>query len=350
MSAGTPIFGATHKVGSRPLLAISASGQPFAHMLDLIQFLPAGAPCWTDAMISETRRHLAGCLIAITADLRRELGAEAGELDALVAWEGVQAHPQLIGVDLLGHMRVRAAVGLIGRQPGTSAEGATAPAGEDLAWLLEDGDSEIARQASELARAEQRWTMPGGEWAAMSPDLPAEYFADMAWTVAALVASASGATAAIADATQKIVARHDEGDTPVARAAMMARLMRGRPEEDHFLGQALAQRRMLLFAALAGERTGIAAEAILHALVHAASHRLAGLCHVLGGSASDYRHLLLQLRPVRAGLDDAMIVALASDYDDMTASQAEAAIAGLRGPADLRAKLALVDPKGCGCP
>ncbi|CAN5313056.1 hypothetical protein BH10PSE12_BH10PSE12_00500 [soil metagenome] len=348
-------------VASRPLASLDAIGEPFLHMLDLAQFLPVGAPLWTDAMISETRRHLAGCLIGIEADLRHELNLIAGHPGAAVpaatAWDEVQAHPQLIGIDLLPHMRIRAAVGLIGRQAGAAANGSTAPAGEDLAWLIADEDSEIAAQASALARAEQRWTAPGGERSPMLADLPAEYFADLAWTVAALAARASSRTGEmaasaamdhIADATHRIIARHDEGDTPVARAAMMARMMRGRPDEGHMLGQALGHRRILLFAALAGVRVGIAAEAILHALVHAAPDRLAGLCHALGGSDTDFRHLLIQLRPVRAGLNDAHIVALTADYDGMSEGDADAAIAGLRGPSDLRAKLALIDPVACG--
>jgi hypothetical protein len=337
---------------------MGALGLPMLHLLDLAQFIPTDVAVWTDALKSETRRHLAGCLHSLEIALRDELATTSVSpaltgLDDFSAWAGVQYHPQLIGTKLISHMRVRAAVGLLGRQSGVASDGLAAPIGEDLGWLHDDTDPAIVRLAGALSLAEQRWASPGGEEFSMRSDLPAEHFADLAWTVAALTGEAlarSGtvrwevAMGAVADATVDIVARHDEGETPIAQAAMMARMLRGRADASVFLGQALAHRQILLFAALAGERTEIAIEAILHALVHASPSQLAKLCHALGGSAADCRHLLIQLQPARAGLDDATIFALTSDYDSLALDDADLTIAMLRGPAPLRAKLALISP------
>lgn len=359
MSAMPLDHGATFPVGSRPLMAaIGSVGGPILHMLDLAQFLPVGGSLWTDALISETRRHLAGCVNAVEAGLHDALSrtALASALPAVKdgsAWMGLQANPQLVGVDLIAQMRIRAAIGLLTRQAGLGTDNPVARDGEDISWLHYDADPDVAAQASALSLAELRWATVQGEHAAMAADLPAEQFADVVWTVTALSAAAIGRTGltdqlalqtSIAAAAAHIIAGHDEGQTPIAQASRIARLLRGRPEEGELLGQALAHRRILLFAAFAGERAGISAHAVLDALVHAPAQRIAALCHVLGGSASDCRHLLLQIQPVRRDLDDSAIVALTAAFDGLTDADGEAGVASMRGPAELRAKLALIDP------
>lgn len=362
MSAQPPDHRATFPVGSHPLMAaIGTVGRPFLHMLDLAQFVPVSAIPWTDALISETRRHLAGCLGAVEAALQEALidtplAPAVATAKSESAWQGVQASPQLIGADLLAQMRVRAAIGLLGQQAGFGTDGPVQRDGEDISWLHYDGDPEVAAQAAALALAEMRWAAPDDSHAVI-PDLPAEAFADIVWTVAALIATEAGwmgladplaSQAVIAASAADIIARHNEGETPIARASRIARLMRGRPEEAMLLGQALAHRRMLLFAAFAGERAGITTEAVLDALIHAPLRTVTGLCHVLGGSASDCRHLLLQLQPIRRELTDVCIVALSDGFDDLSDADGHAAIAVLRGPAELKAKIALIDPASGG--
>jgi hypothetical protein len=67
--------------------------------------------------------------------------------------------------------------------------------------------------------------------------------------------------------------------------------------------------------------------------------QLANLCRALGGSAADYRILLLALRPVRPLLSDAAIVAEAERYQGVSEEQADSAIGALRTSSILRAKL-----------
>src|SRR3546814_8258873 len=69
------------------------------------------------------------------------------------------------------------------------------------------------------------------------------------------------------------------------------------------------------------------------------SDLVAALCRALGGSDSDYRQLLLALRPVRPSLSDATIVGEAMRYQELSVAQADAAVGALRAPAALRAKL-----------
>jgi hypothetical protein len=334
--------------------AFDIVGPAVAHALDLSHFLPPDSARWTDALVSETRRHLAGCLNGIAVDLRENLVAAGLPMPPDTdAWDGVQRYPQLVSAGLMAHLRLRAAVSLLGRQTGVAANGVVAPAGEDMSWLQEDRDPEVVRLATMLSRAERRWSLPGGEDQAMIADLPAEHYADLAWAVAALTGAAfrrSGSSnvdagmASVAQAAERMIARHDEGETPFAWASMIARRMRGRADAPEMLGKALAQRRLLLFAAFAAERVGGLCEAQMQMLVHAPARQLVALCRALGGSASDCRHLLIQLKPVRAGLDDAAILALASGYDSVTDAEADAVAANLRGPPDFRARLAIVDP------
>lgn len=347
-------------VGHRPVVTVAGAVMPpMLHLLDLARFLPVGGGQWTDAFVSETRRHLAGCLQSIETALVADLASR--DLPAVCsiphghAWAGVQMMPHLVATPLMAHMRARAAVALLLRDGGSTSEGAAAPAVEDAGWLVDDADADIATASAELARAEQRWAMVGSEDRPMSPDLPAEHHADLVWTVAALTGNALCSTGAasteavfrgVAQAAMRMIAGHDADDAPMARAVSLARCLTTRPDAGDLLGMALGQRRLLMFSALAGERLEVPAATLAETLVHAGPDRLAGICHALGGSDADYRYLLLQLRPVRADFTDAAIVDHAGRYSEVGPAAAEREVTELRGPEPLRAKLALIDPAG----
>lgn len=332
------------------------------HLIDLARFFPEEGAQWPDALASETRRHLAGCIYAVEMSLRTALEstAVAGALPGLppaVAWEAVCRQPHLLSSALLSHMRLRAAAGLLGRRSLRTGGDPAAGLADGSSQLLDDGDRSVAQTALALAQAEARWSADGGG-PSMQPDLPAEHYGELVWTVAALLCTAlsqsaaiaaADAIAAVADSAGVLLRRHDEEHSALALAALLARRLNGRAAQARLLGQALKERRYVLFSALAGVLTDTGAEAVLDTLVHGSARRLAALCHALDGAPSDYRHLLTDLGPVRGDLSDAALVALADAYDRLTGDEVAAEMEALRRPAPLRAKLALIaSPTGAG--
>ncbi|PZU60972.1 MAG: hypothetical protein DI547_00540 [Sphingobium sp.] len=355
MSARPPLDGATWTSGHGRFA--SAAGfvvAPVAHALDLSRFLPFDERGWTDALVSATRRHLAGCLNGVEASIVAELAADghlSAEGWAPRAWTGAQAHPQLIEARLIAHMRCRATVGLLARMQGVSAGGASpaAPTGEDFSWLHDDAGGELAMLAQRVALAEQRWGAVGAEDDAMAPDLPADMFSDIVWTVTALIGGKGEVDRhALVDVAQQTCARHEDAGTPIEATTRIAALLDTAGHAGEALGKALGQRRLLLFAALAGRMLGVDTQAMLHLFVHAPAAELAAICHALGGADTEFRHLLLQLKVARTELNDSAILALARDYDGLGGTVAEQVVAVLRGPAELRAKLALLDTARAG--
>lgn len=322
---------------------------PMSHAIDLAHLFPVEMQAH-EALMAETRRHLGGCLTAIETALR--LSAEGDLASALthhpdpLCWPMVRAHPELIGPELLAHMQMRAGMSLMLRQFGR-------PDGErpdvtEAAALLPDDDAELAALASDLTLAEARWSAIGGDDAAMQPDLPAEYFAELLWTAVACLTTALARStlvgedvliAALDRAGQRLLARYDESAGPLATADRLVLRLGARADEPELLGRALAQRRFPLFAALAARRVRLPTDLVTGLLLTGAMEQVAALCCSLGGAASDYRHLLLSLRSVRPALTDARIVAEADHYASLDEAEADRLIGLLRAPIALRVKL-----------
>ncbi|MEJ7925339.1 hypothetical protein WG908_01050 [Sphingobium sp. AN641] len=341
-----------------PVASIMAgvSTAPLRHALDLARFFPGHAPALSDIMLFETRRHLAGCLAATEIALRQALVAAPSVAPILTAlpdaivWPAIQAHPALLSSSLLSHMRLRAGVSLMLRQQGHAADE------EDLAAdsldLTTASDPAISECAVALTLAEGRWTTPGAEGAPMRPDLPAEQFVDLIWTAAAPFCAALARTgmvvqeralAAVETGARMLMSQQDESNGAIAIADRLVRLLGQRADAPALLAAALAQRQMLFFAALAARRVRLDTSGLLGILLDGPLVEVAAICHLLGGSASDYRLLLLTLQPARAGLSDAVILAEAERFDAMPGAQADAIVATLRAPKALRAGLALID-------
>jgi hypothetical protein len=332
------------------------------HLIDLARFFPMDGMRWSDMLVSMTRRHIAGCINALETALIVELDASlvaalsAAGGEGRVVWPVVQSHPHLIGPALLAHMRLRAGVGLLARGTGEGRGDAVAPEGEDNGWLVDDADQAVAGTAMALALAEGRWAAPDAEDAPMRPDLPAEHFSALVWMVAAALGMAivrtgalpeDQAMAAVDVAALRLLARHEEQGGALAVALRLARMIRDREDRPGQMGRALGQGRILLFAALAAGQAEISIEAVLDVLVQQPVPVLAAFCHILGGTAADFQHLLLRLAPVRA-LDDAALIAAGPLFTAMDAAQAQALVAPLRRPAELRAPLSLLGAAGRG--
>lgn len=328
------------------------SAIPVGHAIDLAFFFPDESHLRPDALVAETRRHLGGCITAIEIALRLSLehapdiAAALDRWPAPLAWSMVRAQPTLIGPDLLAHMRMRAGATVMLRQTGHAD---IEQLGEESDGLVPSADdSQWGEAVSALTLAEARWLTLNGEDAPMKPDLPAEYFAELMWTVAACLAvvvqrtlghGADASLSAFDRSGWALLRDHDEGACPMAQADRLVRAMGERADAPELLGVLLGQHRFLLFAAVAARRLRMDITQLVTILVMGPASRLSALCRALGGSAADYRHLLLTLRPVRPSLSDAAIVEESDRYKALSEEAADAAISALRTSPILRAKL-----------
>lgn len=324
---------------------------PIAHAIDLAQLFPAE---WRahDASIVETRRHLGGCLTAVEAALRLAVAPGSPVAAALAhhpdaqCWPMVRAHPGLVGPGLLAHMRMRGGITVMLRQFGRPD--GERPDAAEATELLPDGDQHLVEAMTKLTLAEARWAASGGDDEPLMPDLPVEYFTELLWTAVACLTtilvrstltSEDAAIAALDQAARTLLVRHDEASGPVAAADALILRLGAHAEDPALLGRALAQRRFILFAALAGRHARLATEQVIDILLSGSMEHVAALCRSLGGSGGDYRHLLLALRPVRPALTDGRVLAEADRYESLTEAQAQRLLGIMRAPAALRMQL-----------
>jgi hypothetical protein len=360
MSAPFPIGPAVTDGWPMTSIIAGASTAPMAHAIDLARLFGGQGDNWSDALVSETRRQLGGCVNAVETGLRLTLEQDArvsvalGALPPTLVWPIVLSNPGMISPLLLAHMRMRAGLALLLRQVGHADLGDDAGEAGAAIHFSSDPDAVVRHAAIELAMAEGRWAMAGAEDQPIRPDVPAEQFFELIWMTAAALGAAvmrSGlvpgpvAMAAVQDAARAALTRHDEGQGALAVADRLVWRLGARADAPDLLGQALVERRHLLFAALAARHLRVETGRLAQALVAGPIGHVAAICHALGGSAPDYRHLLLALRPVRPTLSDARILGLTADYGAMSDEQADGVIAELRAPEELRAKMALLTPK-----
>jgi len=353
MSAYSSLAGST-MVDSWPMADVMAgmSAVPVGHAIDLAFFFPVEARPRHDALIAETRRHLGGCLTAIETALRVSLDHTPAVAALLarspdpVCWPTVRAQPTLLSPAVLAHMQMRAGVSLMLRQFGQAdvervEENPPEP-------LLRADDPVFGDAVAALALAEGRWIATGGEDQPLRPDLPAEYFAELVWTASACLAAvaqrvAPDAADAMLVAFERsgwaLLADHDESVSPIVEVDRLVRRMGHHADAPALLGAALSERRFLLFAALVAHRLRMNVMQATDILLMGPVTQLAALCRSLGGSDTDYRYLLLALRPVRPSLSDAAIVVEAERYQALDEQEADATVSALRTPAPFRAKL-----------
>lgn len=323
---------------------------PIGHAIELAAYFPLGREDATDALVVETRRHLGGCLMGIETALRLAAGDEAGGLSGPVCWPMVNARPALISPPLLAHMRLRAGASLVLRDNG-GPDGEAEEAAESL-FACQDDDR--AEAAALLAMAEGRWAMASGEWQPMRADLPAEHYAELLWTAVACMAVATedaasaGALERFERAGHALLARHDEAANPLACADRLVRQMATEADRPDLPGEALAQRRFLLFVALTARRLNVESERLLALLLGGTLDDIADFCAAWGGSGKALRHLLLLLRPARPAFTDSRIVAVTERFAQVqpTFEADPIWLQRLRAPAMVRAKLALLDRAG----
>lgn len=353
MSAFSSLIGPT-QADCWPMAQVMAglSAVPVGHAIDLAFFFPDDGRERHDALVAETRRHLGGCLTAIEIGLRLAL-EETPEIAAALApwpqpvcWPTLCAQPTLLAPPLLAHMQMRGGISLMLRQFGGPDGGVGSES--EVEPLFAAGDPALGEALAALMLAEGRWLLTAAEDQPMQPDLPAGFFAELLWTAAACLAAiaqrsglidAEAVLPVVEAAAQRQLARHDEATGPIAAADRLVRQLNAHADAPELMAAALQHRHFLLFAALAGRRLRMESAQVADILVMGPVGQVAALCRALGGSDSDYRQLLLALRPVRPSLSDATIVGEAMRYQELSVAQADAAVGALRAPAALRAKL-----------
>ncbi|MBB5986079.1 hypothetical protein [Sphingobium lignivorans] len=352
--ANDPVEQRPYGVGERPAARLSRRLiEDVRHGTDLAWLAAAAPRRWTDALLAETRFHLAGMMNTIELAIGLHVGdphieALLSDLGTGYARRAIESDLDLLSPELLGHLRRRAAVALLLRND-------DAPGGPaSFAALASGAGNDIYIEAlTALGIAEKRWSAPMLLDAPMRPDLPAEHYHDLAWTVAALLIrgcerfpglEAPAAVKAIARATEQLIGRHDEGQGAFALARRCARSLPS--ETRHALASAaLVDARLLLFAALAESETGLPLDDVLDAMIDLRDEpRLALLRLMRVGDAVAFRaaELLAPLNGMAAG-GDAALVAFIEDYRRYTSDRAVSWLDRMSGPRALADKLALLD-------
>lgn len=323
------------------------------HRADLALFAGAAPSRWTDALLSETRFHLAATMNAVEMAIRleifdRDVEAKLSALGQPYCSRALERQVDLLSPDLLSHYRLRGALSVILRERRELASEGT----DDLiAWA---GDGPFARALAALILAEQRWCGPRLLDTPLRPDLPAEHFCELAWTAAALLIRGVSLAADTTDRTmmrtiihavERVIARHDEGNGPFALAQRCARAL-SVEERMRLAPAALIERRLLLFCALVEAETTLPIESVLGSLVDdgdEARHVILKLMRIDGAFAV---HIHEMLAPLMAGAadDDAALARFVEGYQGFDQARMESWLARKLLPQTLAAKLMVLDP------
>lgn len=341
----------SHRAASACL--IGAAGQDLRHANDLVALIDVGQRRWTDALLSETRAHLAGCLNAIELALFLQMGDSwlAKPVEALgpnFCRTAVEHNPATISPLLLGHLRHRAAAALMLRM----ALGTPAVVIQVAPDAPESQDRHVGDALAALRLSLDPWYDPHPADRPMRADLPAESLCELVWTAAALLVDGlavrmgvdcATASPALGRAAQAVIARHDEQSGPFARAAYVAMLLSDNAQADRQAAGAALDHDLLLVAALGGRRCGMTLDLALALLIDGSGEERAAFARTLNLSADAYVALLTGLGPVHDDAPDSVLPELVQHYRQLTPDMASMALARWCGPEPLVDKLARID-------
>ena len=307
---------------------------------------------WSDALVARTRRHLGGCIAAVEMALKLELeriavaGLDlAGALSPDHSWRAVQHRPAILSVTLLRHMRDRAALSLMGQDP------LTMPAAIEEIEQQDIFAGDIATQLSALAYIQTAWRDNGPDHVAMRADLPAEAMQDLVWTVAALIAEAlmRSDLMSVAElmplmdrAGTAVLARHDEGGTPFALASLLALQVRTMDLGEDQLVALARGKHILALVAIMSDRNAIEFKHMVSLVSEASEQMLFNMCRAAGFPREVAVRFVLGRRSVARGVEDAVLVEYADQYEDMPLDDARASVAGFRLDEIFRDRLSLL--------
>jgi hypothetical protein len=321
------------------------------HAGDIGQLLQGGGRRWTDALLSETRAHLYGCLNAV--ELTIALAISDSWLSRPVEALGpgycriaIERHPTLLSPLLVDHLRQRGAAALSLRMTLIPP----AVLGDD-APLSAGGDGPFGDSLTSLRLAVDPWFTPHPLDRPMRADLSAEAFCDLVWTAAALLieglaarmgVDSATATSVIARAAETVIARHDEQVGPFARAAYAAALVRRSTDAEPIMREAALRHDLLLLAALGGRSAGLGLEQALSLLIDGQPEDRAALARLLRLDDAAYVALINGLSPVLDVAADWLLPDLLARYRTLTPDLAVERLARWRGPAPLVDRLARI--------
>jgi hypothetical protein len=336
---------------------IDTAGEGLHHAGDLATLLDIRRERWTDALLSETRAHLFGCLNAIELSLGIQLapGWLAKPVEALgpgYCCRVIEYHPGLLTPLLISHLRQRAAAALLLRA-------AVNPAVPILADQNEAADDfPHDRQNRALADALAALRLSCDPWHDAHPvhlpmrtDLPVEPYCDLVWIAAALIVeglvSQMGvetrtALSSIGHAAEVLIARHDEQAGPFARAGYAVAVIGDRAGIKRLANHAAMNRDLLLLAALGAKTGALSIDLAFTLLMEGKASEQVALAHGLGLSAEALAALLVALAIVRADSSDAMIMNTMSLFRAASPDMAQAALACWQGPEPLVGRLAQI--------
>lgn len=335
-------------------------------MLDLTDLFRANDRKMPDAMVTEMRRHLESCVAMIETAMLFGLRAKADEVAPLLpdavdtlgqgyCWRAIQLHPALGSPELVAHMRHRASISILARKGGSVVpEG---PPNTDLSWLLDDPDRSIADTALALFLTENRWAEPDQEYVLVRADVPAEIYADLIWTVAAILGGSLNRTGIapirkidtlLGEVGGDMLRLYDEEKGPFALAMKLARQIRAKRDVAHSLTQALRQRRYLLLMAFMALAQDVPLERLFALLCSEDPELLLAILHRQGMDGEDASRVLLDLQMIRGDLTDSRLIDLARHYGELTPEQARKDTAAVLLPQTYRDKAAML--YGVGLP
>lgn len=197
-------------------------------------------------------------------------------------------------------------------------------------------DAVVAAAAAALLAAENRRR---GAVEPVASELPAELHHRLAWLVAAALHDGDADTGrALAEATMRVVAAHDEGDRLDAVALRLAIAIDARPDElPTLLADALGDRRLALFIAVLARALGVEFAQVRALVTEPDDARLWLALRAVGVDRSSMARIALALADADPQRD---IEAFADEIDSIaavTTEEAHAAVAPLALPADFRA-------------
>ncbi len=302
-----------------------------------------------ETVAGEVRGHAARLLRAQGEAAQATALEDARDLPARLADAGVLRDGDLMA-ELLGRVRQELLASFMPAQ---------APDEPDRPSLInrfvQHPDRVLAQGAMAVLVAESRRRSVPERGPPAQTDLPAELHHRLVWWVAAALreagAAAPGTSAALdralAEAAQRSLAAHDEGDRLEAAAMRLAAAIDAQPDElADLMIEALGDRRVPLFAGLLAHALGVVYAVARDLTLDAGSERLWVALRALDFARGAIARIGVALSEADPRRD---IEAFADRLDTIMAIEADAArdaMARLRLPAEFRAAILALEGRG----